>query len=141
MSRTRSCAYPCGCLEFLPCYLFWRRWRWIASASFMGGHLLDIHFVGQQTSNWIQLLLGTPVVLWAGWPFFARAAASVRNRSLNMFTLIALGTGAAWLYSLVATLAPGLFPSALHTAEGAVPVYFEAAAVITVLVLLGQVME
>jgi Cu+-exporting ATPase len=108
----------------------------------MGGHLFNIHhLIAQQTSNWIQLLLGTPVVLWAGWPFFTRAVASVRNRSLNMFSLIALGTGAAWLYSIVATLAPSLFPAALRTEGGAVAVYFEAAAVITVLVLLGQVLE
>ncbi|HEX5633629.1 MAG TPA: HAD-IC family P-type ATPase, partial [Gemmatimonadales bacterium] len=108
----------------------------------MGGHLVDIgHLVGQQRSNVIQMLLATPVVLWAGWPFFVRAVASVRHRSLNMFTLIALGTGAAWLYSMAGTLAPGLFPPALRTAEGAVPIYFEAAAVITVLVLLGQVLE
>ena len=108
----------------------------------MGGHLFDIHhLVAQQLSNWVQLLLGSPVVLWAGWPFFTRAAASVKNRSLNMFSLIALGTGAAWLYSIVATLAPGLFPPALRTPDGAVAVYFEAAAVITVLVLLGQVLE
>ena len=108
----------------------------------MGGHLFNIHhFIAQQTSNWIQLLLGTPVVLWAGWPFFTRAVASVKNRSLNMFTLIALGTGAAWLYSVVATLAPNLFPAALRNADGAVAAYFEAAAVITVLVLLGQVLE
>jgi Cu+-exporting ATPase len=108
----------------------------------MGGHVFDIHhLVAQQTSNWIQLLLATPVVLWAGWPFFVRAAASVRNRSLNMFSLIALGTGAAWLYSLFGTLAPQLFPNELRLADGAVPIYFEAAAVITVLVLLGQVLE
>ena len=108
----------------------------------MGGHLFDIHhLVAPQTSNWVQFLLATPVVLWAGWPFFARAAASLRHRSLNMFTLIALGTGAAWLYSIVATLAPGLFPPALRAQDGAVAVYFEAAAVITVLVLLGQVLE
>jgi Cu+-exporting ATPase len=108
----------------------------------MGGHLFDIHhLIAQQTSNWVQLLLGSPVVLWAGWPFFTRAVASVKNRSLNMFTLIALGTGAAWIYSIVATLAPGLFPSALLSEDGAVAVYFEAAAVITVLVLLGQVLE
>ncbi|MBO9513767.1 MAG: copper-translocating P-type ATPase [Variovorax sp.] len=108
----------------------------------MGGHIFNIHhLIAQQTSNWVQLLLGTPVVLWAGWPFFTRAVASVKNRSLNMFSLIALGTGAAWLYSLVATLAPGLFPSALRSEDGAVAVYFEAAAVITVLVLLGQVLE
>lgn len=108
----------------------------------MGGHLFDIgHLVGAQTSNWIQMVLGTPVVLWAGWPFFTRAWASVKNRSLNMFTLIALGTGAAWLYSMVGTLAPGLFPVELRGHDGAVAIYFEAAAVITVLVLLGQVLE
>ncbi|HYE39382.1 MAG TPA: HAD-IC family P-type ATPase, partial [Ramlibacter sp.] len=108
----------------------------------MGGHLFDIgHRVGAHTSNGIQLALATPVVLWAGWPFFVRGAASVRNRSLNMFTLIALGTGAAWLYSIVATLAPGVFPAELRGHDGAVAVYFEAAAVITVLVLLGQVLE
>ncbi|MFT3859108.1 MAG: copper-translocating P-type ATPase [Aquabacterium sp.] len=108
----------------------------------MGGHLFNIHhLIAQQTSNWVQLVVGTPVVLWAGWPFFTRAVASVKNRSLNMFTLIALGTGAAWLYSIVATLAPALFPPALRDESGAVAVYFEAAAVITVLVLLGQVLE
>jgi Cu+-exporting ATPase len=108
----------------------------------MGGHLTNLnHFLGQQLSNWVQLLLCTPVVLWAGWPFFTRAAASVKNRSLNMFSLIALGTGAAWLYSVVGTVAPQLFPAELRLADGAVPIYFEAAAVITVLVLLGQVLE
>ena len=108
----------------------------------MGGHLTNLnHVLGQQLSNWIQLLLGTPVVLWAGWPFFVRAVASVRHRSLNMFSLIALGTGAAWIYSVVGTVAPGLFPAALRLPDGAVQIYFEAAAVITVLVLLGQVLE
>ena len=108
----------------------------------MGGHLTNLnHLLGQQTSNWIQLLLGTPVVLWAGWPFFVRAVASVQNRSLNMFSLIALGTGAAWLYSIVGTVAPQLFPANLRMPDGAVAIYFEAAAVITVLVLLGQVLE
>ena len=108
----------------------------------MGGHLTNLnHLLGQQLSNWIQLLLGTPVVLWAGWPFFVRAVASVKHRSLNMFSLIALGTGAAWLYSIVGTIAPQRFPPALRLADGAVAVYFEAAAVITVLVLLGQVLE
>ncbi|PNG46660.1 MULTISPECIES: copper-translocating P-type ATPase [unclassified Variovorax] len=108
----------------------------------MGGHLTNLnHLLGQQLSNWIQLLLGTPVVLWAGWPFFVRAAASVKNRSLNMFSLIALGTGAAWLYSVVGTVAPQLFPAELRLPDGAVQIYFEAAAVITVLVLLGQVLE
>lgn len=108
----------------------------------MGGHLFNIHhLIAQQTSNWVQLLLGTPVVLWAGWPFFVRAVASVKNRSLNMFSLIALGTGAAWVYSIVGTVAPSLFPSELRLADGAVQIYFEAAAVITILVLLGQVLE
>jgi Cu+-exporting ATPase len=107
----------------------------------MGGHLFGFHLLAGQASNWVQLLLGTPVVLWAGWPFFVRAWASLKNRSLNMFTLIALGTGAAWLYSIVGTLAPGLFPQELRGHDGAIAVYFEAAAVITVLVLLGQVLE
>ena len=86
-------------------------------------------------------LLATPVVLWAGWPFFERGWRSVLTRNLNMFTLIAIGTGAAYAYSVVATLLPGIFPAALQGHDGAVPVYFEAAAVITVLVLLGQVLE
>jgi Cu+-exporting ATPase len=108
----------------------------------MAGHLIDLHMlIGSQTSNWIQLVLATPVVLWAGWPFFERGWASVRTRNLNMFTLIAMGTGVAWVYSIVATLLPGLFPPDFRTMDGAVPVYFEAAAVITVLVLLGQVLE
>ena len=107
----------------------------------MGGHLTNLpHLLGKQASNWLQLAFATPVVLWAGWPFFERAVASVRHRSLNMFTLIALGTGVAWLYSVVATIAPQLFP-AIFRQDGAVAVYFEAAAVITVLVLLGQVLE
>ena len=108
----------------------------------MGGHLFDIgHLVAPQTSNWIQMLFGTPVVLWAGWPFFVRGWQSLVNRSLNMFTLIALGTGAAWVYSMVGTLVPGVFPEELRGHGGAVAIYFEAAAVITVLVLLGQVLE
>jgi Cu+-exporting ATPase len=108
----------------------------------MGGHLTGLtHWLGQQASNWLQLLLATPVVLWAGWPFFERGWQSLVTRNLNMFTLIAIGTGTAWLYSLVATLAPGLFPDSFRTADGAVAVYFEAAAVIVVLVLLGQVLE
>jgi Cu+-exporting ATPase len=107
----------------------------------MGGHLFNIHIIAQQTSNWVQLLLATPVVWWAGWPFFVRAVTSVKNLSLNMFSLIALGTGAAWLYSIVGTFAPQLFPANLRMADGAVQIYFEAAAVITVLVLLGQVLE
>ncbi|MCH2396291.1 MAG: heavy metal translocating P-type ATPase [Oceanibaculum sp.] len=108
----------------------------------MGGHLTGLsHLIPAQISNWVQLVLATPVVLWAGWPFFVRGWQSVVNRSLNMFTLIAMGTGVAWIYSIVATLAPGIFPEAFRNAEGAVAVYFEAAAVITVLVLLGQVLE
>jgi Cu+-exporting ATPase len=107
----------------------------------MGQHLLDVHLVSQTVSNWIQLLLATPVVLWAGWPFFARGAQSVVTRNLNMFTLIAMGTGVAWIYSMVATVRPDMFPEAFRGHDGAVAVYFEAAAVITVLVLLGQVLE
>jgi len=108
----------------------------------MGGHLLGLdHLISQRTSNWIQMLLATPVVLWAGWPFFQRGWQSLVNRRLNMFTLIAMGTGAAWVYSMVATLAPGIFPDQFRQADGSVAVYFEAAAVITVLVLLGQVLE
>jgi Cu+-exporting ATPase len=108
----------------------------------MGGEMLGLRqMLGQQTSNWIQLILATPVVLWCGWPFFVRAGHSLLTGNLNMFTLIAMGTGVAWLYSTVATAAPGIFPAAFRTSEGAVSVYFEAAAVITVLVLLGQVLE
>jgi Cu+-exporting ATPase len=92
-------------------------------------------------SGWLQFALATPVVLWAGWPFFVRGWRSIVARSLNMFTLIAMGTGVAWVYSVVATLTPGLFPAAFRGMGGAVAVYFEAAAVITVLVLLGQVLE
>jgi YHS domain-containing protein len=92
------------------------------------------------TAAWVQLVLATPVVLWAGWPFFVRAANSVRTRNLNMFTLIAMGTGVAWAFSVVATVAPGIFPDSFQE-NGAVDVYFEPAAVITVLVLLGQVLE
>ena len=97
--------------------------------------------ISPQVSNWVQLLLATPVVLWAGWPFFQRGWNSILRRNLNMFTLIAIGTGAAWLYSLFATLAPDLFPTAFRQQDGSVAVYFEAAAVIIVLVLLGQVLE
>jgi len=108
----------------------------------MGGHFLGVHaVVPSWLSNWIQLVLATPVVLWAGWPFFVRGWQSLVRRSLNMFTLIAMGTGVAWVYSLVATVAPGVFPEAFRQANGTVAVYFEAAAVIVVLVLLGQVFE
>jgi len=108
----------------------------------MGGHLTNLHMLlGKNLSNWIQFVLATPVVLWAGWPFFVRGWQSLLTRNLNMFTLIAMGTGVAWLYSAVAVLMPNLFPAAFRDAEGTVAVYFEAAAVITVLVLLGQVLE
>lgn len=108
----------------------------------MGGHLTNLHMLlGAQSSNWVQLVLATPVVLWAGWPFFERAWASLVTRQLNMFTLIAMGTGVAWAYSVVATVAPGIFPQTFRAADGSVAIYFEAAAVITVLVLLGQVLE
>ena len=109
----------------------------------MGGHLFpSLHqLVSPSASTWIQLVLATPVVLWAGWPFFTRGWVSVRTRKLNMFTLIAMGTGVAWLFSVVATVAPGVFPDSVRGMDGTVDVYFEAAAVITVLVLLGQVLE
>ena len=108
----------------------------------MGGHLADLHaLVPEELSNWIQLVLATPVALWAGSPFFERAWASLKTRNLNMFTLIAMGVGVAWAYSVVATVASDLFPSAFRGVDGAVAVYFEAAAVITTLVLLGQVLE
>ena len=108
----------------------------------MGGHLLDLHrFLPHGLMPWLLMALATPVVLWAGWPFFVRGWQSVRTGHLNMFTLIALGTGVAWAYSVVATVAPGLFPAGLRDADGSVPVYFEPAAVIVVLVLVGQVLE
>jgi len=97
--------------------------------------------VSDRISNWLQLILATPVVVWVGLPFFQRGWASIVNRSLNMFTLIAMGTGTAYLYSVVATVLPGMFPESFRTLGGEVPVYFEAAAVITVLVALGQVLE
>ena len=108
----------------------------------MGGHLTNLHMLlGKGASNWIQFALATPVVLWAGWPFFVRGWQSLLTRNLNMFTLIAMGVGVAYAYSVVAVLLPDLFPAAFRDAEGAVAVYFEASAVITVLVLLGQVLE
>ncbi len=108
----------------------------------MGGHLTNLHMLlGQELSNWLQFALATPVVLWAGWPFFVRGWQSLRTRNLNMFTLIAMGTGVAWLYSVIAVAVPDLFPPTFRGPEGTVAVYFEAAAVITVLVLLGQVLE
>ena len=108
----------------------------------MGGHLVGGHgWVDQTLSNWIQLVFATPVVLWAGWPFFVRGWQSLVTRNLNMFTLIAMGTGVAYFYSLIGTIAPDIFPATFRGHGGAVAVYFEAAAVITVLVLLGQVLE
>ncbi len=109
----------------------------------MGSHVFPAlhHLVPMRLSIWIQLVLATPVVLWAGWPFFQRGWTSLLTRKLNMFTLIAMGTGVAWSYSMIAALTPQLFPPAFRKADGSVAVYFEAAAVITVLVLLGQVLE
>ena len=108
----------------------------------MGGHLVGLHgLLPHGVMPWLLMALATPVVLWAGWPFFLRGWQSVRTGHLNMFTLIALGTGVAWIYSVVATMAPGLFPAGLRGADGSVPVYFEPAAVIVVLVLVGQVLE
>jgi Cu+-exporting ATPase len=110
----------------------------------MSSHIqgLSLHeFAPANISHWIQFALSSPVVLWAGWPFFQRGWASLVHRSLNMFSLIALGTGTAYLYSLFALFLPSLFPPGFHDMDGAVPVYFEAAAVITVLVLLGQILE
>jgi Cu+-exporting ATPase len=108
----------------------------------MGGHLVGGHgLIDQTLSNWIQLVFATPVVIWAGWPFFVRGWQSLKTRNLNMFTLIAMGTGVAYGYSLVGTIAPDIFPATFRGHGGAVSVYFEAAAVITVLVLLGQVLE
>jgi Cu+-exporting ATPase len=108
----------------------------------MLGKVLGLEsLVGAQTSIWLQAAFASPVVLWAGWPFFVRGWASIRSRNLNMFTLIALGTGVSWLYSLAASIVPQLFPAAFHNADGMVEVYYEPAAVITVLVLLGQVLE
>ncbi len=108
----------------------------------MGSHLIGGHgLIPQPWSNIIQFALASPVVLWAGWPFFERGWQSLVTRNLNMFTLISIGTGVAWLYSVIATFAPSLFPPAFRGHDGSVAVYFESAAVITVLVLLGQVLE
>ena len=108
----------------------------------MGGHVTGLMMaLGRQTNNWIQLALAAPVVLWAGWPFFVRGFESLKTRNLNMFTLIAMGVGVAWVYSIFATVMPQIFPPAFRQPDGSVAIYFEAAAVITVLVLLGQVLE
>ncbi len=107
----------------------------------MGADVFGWHILSARASTWVQLALASPVVLWGGWPFFERFWASLKTRNLNMFTLIGLGVGVAFGYSLVATLAPQIFPESLRTMGGGVPVYFAAAAVITTLVLLGQVLE
>jgi Cu+-exporting ATPase len=110
----------------------------------MGQHVFGIDllpFLPPHAKQWLQLLIAIPAVLWCGWPFFVRGWESLRSARLNMFTLIAMGTGAAFLYSLLATVAPGLFPASMTDAHGLVPVYYEAAAVIVALVLLGQVLE
>ena len=112
----------------------------IAMAEMLPGNPLARAFA-PKTLVWVQLVLGTPVVLWGGWPFFVRGWASLRTRHLNMFTLIAIGTGAAWVYSVLAAVTPDLFPDSFRGHDGAVAVYFEAAAVIITLVLLGQVLE
>ncbi len=110
----------------------------------MGEHLFHLNllpFLSPEAQQWLKLALAVPAVLWCGWPFFVRGFASLRSGYLNMFTLIGLGTGAAFLYSVIATVAPGLFPEAMRDAHGLVPVYYEAASVIVALVLLGQVLE
>jgi P-type Cu+ transporter len=110
----------------------------------MGSHVFGrdlLPFLSAPAQQWLRLALAAPAVLWCGWPFFVRGFASIRSGWLNMFTLIGLGTGAAFLYSLIATIAPGLFPDAMRDAHGLIPVYYEAAAVIVALVLLGQVLE
>src|SRR5260370_32551495 len=106
----------------------------------MGDHLNLFH-TSAGIWPWLQVALGTPVVLWGGLPFFQRGLQSLRTRHLNMFTLIAMGTGVAYFYSLIAALTPQVFPAQFHDAHGGVALYFEAAAVITVLVLLGQVLD
>lgn len=112
----------------------------LAMGPYVGlGFVRDL--LGERATLWIELILGTPVILWAGWPFFVRGVKSVINRSLNMFTLISMGVGAAYLFSVVAVLVPGIFPDGFRDADGNVGVYFEAGAVIVVLVLLGQLME
>ncbi|MGC3972938.1 MAG: heavy metal-binding domain-containing protein [Nitrospira sp.] len=109
----------------------------LAMSHMIPGHPIQ-HLLSDTQSAWVQFVLSTPVVLWAGWPFFQRGWASIVHRSPNMFTLIAIGTGTAYLYSVIATLFPSSIPQSFHLESGAVPVYFEAAAVITVLVLLGR---
>src|SRR5436190_4108611 len=105
----------------------------------MGGH--SVAMLSPRVTAWLQLALATPAVLWGGWPFFERGWASLKNRSLNMFTLIALGTGVAYLYSVVAAVMPEVFPASFRDPDGGVPLYYEAASVVVALVLLGQVLE
>ena len=126
---------------------FTRRW-WVSAALAvplliltMGTEFLGLHLVDPVYSPWVQLALTAPIVLWAGWPFFTRGWTSIVTRKLNMFTLIAIGVGAAFAYSVVATFAPGLFPEIFRMHGGMVPVYYEAAGVVVALVLLGQVLE
>jgi P-type Cu+ transporter len=110
----------------------------------MGSHVFGVDllpFLSPHVQQWLKLAIAVPAVLWCGWPFFERGLASIRSRWLNMFTLIGLGTGAAFLYSVVATMAPELFPASMRDAHDLVPTYFEAAAVIVALVLVGQVLE
>ena len=130
-----------------PEYVDIKRRFWIALiltipvfALAMSGHILN-QWIPSKFLIWIQFLLATPVVLWGGWPFFQRGMQSIKTRHLNMFTLVAMGTGVAWGYSVVATIFPDLFPIMFRNNEGSVAIYFEAAAVITTLVLLGQVLE
>ena len=114
------------------------------SSSTWRPHLFGVDplpFLSPQAQQYLQLALALPAVIWCGWPFFERGWQSIRTGNLNMFTLIAVGAGAAFLYSLVAVLAPSLFPAEMRDHHGLVPLYFEAAAVITALVLLGQVLE
>ena len=123
-----------------------RRFRVSAALSFpllllaMGMELFGWNIMPMRTAVWVQLALASPVVLWGGWPFFERFWASLKSRNLNMFTLIGLGIGVAYTYSVIAAVVPEAFPASLRTMDGLVPVYFEAAAVITTLVLLGQVL-
>lgn len=130
-----------------PEYLDMKRRFWVALVLTFPVFILEMgehgfaHMIPPHVSNWIQLVLATPVVLWSGWPFFQRGLKSLQTRQLNMFTLIAMGIGVAWGYSIIAVLFPGLFPAAFRNEEGLVAIYFEAAAVITTLVLLGQVLE
>ena len=112
----------------------------IAMTDMLPSHPLE-HWVGSTTLLWLQFALATPVVLWWGWPIFERGWQSIVHRSLNMFTLIAIGTAAAYGFSVIATIAPQWFPESLHNHGGQIGVYFESAAVIITLVLLGQVLE